>query len=218
MSILRVILLLLRALFRDRSRLALENLALRQQLAILHHKVVRPKLRHAERAFWVRLAQVWESRGQPCVRPEMIRLIRRMSRENPLWGVPRIRSELLLLGHDVAEATVAKYMTRRGRRPPSQTWRTFLRNHLRTTAACDFFVIPTATFRLLFCFVILSHEMKIGCPHEHVAVRLNRVPPVGRNFQWGQGSLVNRPTATRPDHTRTRKPRVVFGKNRAGSA
>ena len=83
-----------------------------------------------------------------------------MSLENPLWGAPRIRSELLLLGYDVAESTVAKYMTRRGRRPPSKTWRTFLRNHLRTTAACDFFVVPTATFRLLFCFVILSHDRR----------------------------------------------------------
>ena len=189
MSILRVILLLFRSLFRDRSRLALEYLALRQQLAILHHKVVRPRLRHAEQAFWVSLARAWDqwrsalilvrpetvlrwhrqgfryfwrwkSRGRPRVRPEMIRLIRRMSRENPLWGAPRIRSELLLLGYDVAEATVAKYMTRRGRRPPSQTWRTFLRNHLRTTAACDFFLVPTATFRLLFCFVILSHDRR----------------------------------------------------------
>jgi len=83
-----------------------------------------------------------------------------MSQENPLWGAPRIRSELLLLGYDVAEATVAKYMPRRGRRPPSQTWRTFLRNHLRTTAACDFFVVPTATFRRLFCCVILSHDRR----------------------------------------------------------
>jgi transposase InsO family protein len=188
-SILRVILLLFRALFRNRSRLALENLALRQQLAILRRKVVRPRLRRADRSFWVSLARVWyqwrsalilikpetvvrwhrqgfryfwrwKSRGRPCVRPEMIRLVRRMSRENPLWGAPRIRSELLLLGYDVAEATVAKYMTRRGRRPPSQTWRTFLRNHLRTTAACDFFLVPTATFRLLFCFVILSHDRR----------------------------------------------------------
>jgi len=83
-----------------------------------------------------------------------------MSLENQLWGAPRIRSELLLLGYDVAEATVAKYMSRRGRRPPSQTWCTFLRNHLRATAACDFFVVPTATFRLLFCFVILSHDRR----------------------------------------------------------
>jgi len=58
------------------------------------------------------------------------------------------------------EATVAKHMTQRGRRPPSQTWRTFLRNHLRTTAARDFLVVPTVTFRLLFCFVIISHECR----------------------------------------------------------
>ncbi len=189
MSILRIILLLFRALFRDRSQLALENLALRQQLAVLRHKAPRPKLRRADRAFWVNLARVWDqwrsalilvrpetvlrwhrqgfryfwrwkSRGGPCVSPEVIRLIRRMFQENRLWGAPRIRSELLLLGYDVAEATVAKYMTRRGRRPPSQTWRTFLRNHLRATAACDFFVVPTATFRLLFCFVILSHDRR----------------------------------------------------------
>ena len=189
MSILRIILLLFRALFRDSSQLALESLALRQQLAILRRKVVRPRLRQAERAFWVNLARVWDqwrsalilvkpetvlrwhrqgfryfwrwkSRGRPYVSPELIRLIRRMSLENQLWGAPRIRSELLLLGYDVAEATVAKYMTRRGRRPPSQAWRTFLRNHLRTTAACDFFVVPTAIFRLLFCFVILSHNRR----------------------------------------------------------
>ena len=189
MSILRIILLPLRALFRDRSHLALENLALRQQLAILHRKAPRPRLRSADRVFWLSLARVWDqwrsalilvrpetvlrwhrhgfryfwkwkSRGRPCVSPEAIRLIRRMSRENPLWGAPRIRSELLLLGYDIAEATVAKYMSRRDRRPPSQTWRTFLRNHLRATAACDFFVIPTATFRLLFCFVILSHDRR----------------------------------------------------------
>ncbi len=83
-----------------------------------------------------------------------------MSQENPLWGAPHIRSELLLLGYDVAEATVARYMNRRRRRPPSQTWRTFLQNHLRCTAACDFFVVPAATFRLLFCFVILSHDRR----------------------------------------------------------
>jgi len=187
--ILRVILLLFRALFRDRSQLALENLALRQQLAILRHKAPRTKLRRADRAFWVTLARVWDqwrsalilvrpetvlrwhrlgfryfwrwkSRGRPSVTPELIRLIRRMAQENPLWGAPRIRSELLLLGYHVAEATVAKYMTRRAKRPPSQSWRTFLRNHLRTSAACDFFVVPTATFRLLFCFVILSHDRR----------------------------------------------------------
>ncbi len=81
-----------------------------------------------------------------------------MSGENPLWGVPRIPAELRLLGHDVVESTVAKYMVKpRHHGPPSQTWRSFLRNHLGCTAACDFFVVPTATFRLLYCFVVLIH-------------------------------------------------------------
>jgi hypothetical protein len=80
-----------------------------------------------------------------------------MSRENLLWGAPRIQAELALLGHDVAESTVAKYMVRRRPGPPSPSWRSFLKNHMNCTAACDFFVVPTVTFRLLYCFVILAH-------------------------------------------------------------
>jgi transposase InsO family protein len=80
-----------------------------------------------------------------------------MSRENPLWGAPRIQAELALLGHKVAESTVAKYMVLRRSGPPSQTWRSFLKNHMDCTAACDFFVVPTATFRLLYCFFVLLH-------------------------------------------------------------
>ena len=72
-----------------------------------------------------------------------------MSRENPTWGAPRIVSELALLGHDVAQQTVAKYMVRT-RKPPSQTWRTFLDNHVPDIAACDFFTVPTVTFRGLY--------------------------------------------------------------------
>ena len=83
-------------------------------------------------------------------------LIRRMSRENPTWGASRIQSELYLLGYNVAESTVARYMTR-GRKPPSQTWRTFLANHMKQTAATDPFTMPTVTFRVLFCFVVLGH-------------------------------------------------------------
>ena len=82
-----------------------------------------------------------------------------MSRENPLWGAPRILSELLLLGHQVAERTVAKYMVRI-RKPPSQTWRTFLANHVPDIAACDFFTVPTATFRVLYVFLILRHDRR----------------------------------------------------------
>jgi transposase InsO family protein len=82
-----------------------------------------------------------------------------MSRENPLWGAPRIHGELKMLGIDVSEATVSKYMTRSGKLP-SQTWLTFLRNHRHCLASMDFFVLPTATFRLLFVFIVLQHERR----------------------------------------------------------
>lgn len=115
--------------------------------------------RQGFRYYWRWESQV-EGRGRPLVSLEVIRLIWRMARENPTWGAPRIRSGLRLLGYDLGESTVAQYAIRRGRRPPSQNWRTFLKNHLRHTAVCDFFVVPTATFRLLFCFVVLFHERR----------------------------------------------------------
>jgi putative transposase len=105
----------------------------------------------------------WKSRagkpGRPPIEREIRDLIRRMSKENPTWGAPRIVSELALLGHDVAENTVAKYMVRH-RKPPSQTWRTFLDNHVPDIAACDFFTVPTATFRILYVFVVLRHDRR----------------------------------------------------------
>ena len=76
-----------------------------------------------------------------------------------MWGAPRIHGELLKLGIAVAQSTVARYLPR-SRKPPSQTWRTFLTNHLAQTAALDFFTVPTATFRVLFVFVVLSHERR----------------------------------------------------------
>jgi hypothetical protein len=81
-------------------------------------------------------------------------LILEMSRANPLWGAPRIHGELLKLGFDVAQSTVAKYMVRR-RGPPSQGWKTFLRNHAPNTAAMDLFVVPTVGFKLLYGIVIM---------------------------------------------------------------
>ena len=83
-------------------------------------------------------------------------LIRRMSRENPLWGAPRIHGELLMLGIEVAESTVGRYMVRR-RRPPSQGWKTFLRNHAAGIASLDLFVVRTISFKLLYGLVILRH-------------------------------------------------------------
>src|SRR5713226_513257 len=83
-------------------------------------------------------------------------LIRRMSRENPLWGAPRIHGELLKLGFEVAQSTVSKYVVRR-QTPPSQTWKTFLLNHADAIAAIDLCVVPTVTFERLFAFLVLGH-------------------------------------------------------------
>jgi transposase InsO family protein len=82
-----------------------------------------------------------------------------MSASNPLWGAPRIHGELLKLGIKVSQATVAKYMAR-GRRPPSQTWRTFLNNHAKQIVSTDFFVVPTISFRILFVFIVLAHHRR----------------------------------------------------------
>jgi hypothetical protein len=82
-----------------------------------------------------------------------------MSRENPTWGVPRIRAELALLGHEVSKSTVWKYIDRSARLP-SPTWRSFLKNHAADIAAIDFLTVPTATFRVLFCFILLEHSRR----------------------------------------------------------
>jgi len=107
------------------------------------------------RAYWR-----WKSRcprpGRPKISSELRELIRRMSRENRLWGAPRIHGELLKLGFEVAESTVSKYMIRH-RGPPSQTWRTFLRNHADAIAAIDLCVVHTATFERLFVLIIIGH-------------------------------------------------------------
>jgi transposase InsO family protein len=97
--------------------------------------------------------------GRPKIEKEVRGLIRQMSHENPLWGVPRIQAELHLLGHDVSESSVARYRIK-SRKPPSQTWRIFLKNHLKQTVAVDFFAIPTINFRLLYCLIVLRHDRR----------------------------------------------------------
>jgi putative transposase len=82
-----------------------------------------------------------------------------MARANPLWGAPRIHGELQKLGIEISQATVSKYVVRH-RAQPSQTWRTFLTNHVQTLVSVDFFTVPTATFKVLFVFVILAHERR----------------------------------------------------------
>ncbi|SHH73952.1 integrase core domain-containing protein [Bradyrhizobium erythrophlei] len=99
----------------------------------------------------------WKSRpqgGRPQIDTELRALIRQMSTENQLWGAPRIHGELLNLGFEVAQSSVAKYMVKR-RGPPSQGWRTFLHNHAPDTAAMDLLVVPTIGFDLLYAFVIV---------------------------------------------------------------
>jgi transposase InsO family protein len=119
--------------------------------------IVRPEtLLHWHRAGF-RCYWRWKSRpqgGRPQVDTELRRLVRRMSVENPLWGAPRIHGELLKLGFEVAQSSVAKYMVKQ-RGPPSQGWRTFLHNHAPDNAAMDLFVVPTIGFDLLYAFVIV---------------------------------------------------------------
>ena len=106
------------------------------------------------RAYWR-----WKSRpraGRPRTPYEIRALILEMSFANPLWGAPRIHGELLKLGIDVGQTTVAKYMAKH-RRPPSQGWRTFLHNHADGIASMDLFVVPTISFRLLYGLLILQH-------------------------------------------------------------
>ncbi len=109
-----------------------------------------------------RLYWRWKSRslgGRPQIGADLRALIRRMSLENPLWGAPRIHGELLKLGFEVAQSSVAKYMVKR-RGPPSQGWRTFLRNHAPDIAAMDLFVVPTVGFDLLYAFVIVRLDRR----------------------------------------------------------
>jgi len=97
--------------------------------------------------------------GRPQIETELRALIRQMSTENLLWGAPRIHGELLKLGFSVAQSSVAKYMVKR-RGPPSQEWRTFLRNHAPDIAAMDLFVVPTIGFKLLYGFVIIRLDRR----------------------------------------------------------
>ena len=157
------------------SDLALENLALRQQVAAMKRSIKRPQLRCPDRLFWVLLSRFWsnwrealiivkpdtvvrwhkkgfkifwkfKSRrkgpGRPPVNPEIRDLVRSMAEANPLWGAPRIHGELLKLGIEISERTVSSLMPRRKPRPPSQTWRTFLKNHMINMVSIDFFTVP----------------------------------------------------------------------------
>ena len=171
---------------------ALENLALRQQLAVMKRQCPRPRLQIADRLFWIWLSRIWphwrkalllvrpetvigwhrrgfrlfwtwisrrKRSGRPGVIPEIRDPIRRMAEANPFWGAPRIHGELLKLGIEVSERTVSRLLPRR-RKPPSQTWRAFLNNHVQDLVSIDFFTVPTATFRVLYVWVVLAHHRR----------------------------------------------------------
>jgi transposase InsO family protein len=111
--------------------------------------------RQGFRLFWR-----WRSRsGRPSVEREIRALIRQMSSANPLWGAPRVHDELLKLGIEISQTTVAKYMVRR-RGAPSPSWRSFLRNQAAGIAAIDMFVVAAASFRLFYVMIILAHDRR----------------------------------------------------------
>src|SRR5659263_459365 len=205
-GLLCFVLSVLASLFKSKSRLEAENVALRHQLIVLRRKVKgRVQLTNNDRWFFIQLylwfpsiLQVltiirpetlvrwhragfrrywrWKSRrrgGRPQIETELRALIRQMSTENLLWGAPRIHGELLKLGFSVAQSSVAEYMVKR-RGPPSQEWRTFLRNHAPDIAAMDLFVVPTIGFKLLYGFVIIRLDRRhnqpdggVGCTSDH---------------------------------------------------
>ena len=188
-TIVMILVALVRETVLSRATLQLENIALRQQLAVLKRERPRPCLRPLDRLFWVFFSRLWPrwKDALVIVKPETVigwhrqgfrmfwkwkschgklgrsqtstekrELIQRMSHENPLWGAPRIHGELLKLGIDVSQATVTRYMVRHPK-PPSQTWRTFLDNHVGCLASINLFVVPTARFAVLFIFIVLRH-------------------------------------------------------------
>ncbi|MDP3001501.1 MAG: integrase core domain-containing protein [Bryobacterales bacterium] len=130
----------------------------RSALVIVKPEAVIAWHRKGFRLFWT-----WKLRhgqpGRPPVSKETRELIRRVSRENPLWGAPRIHGELLKLGIDIGETSAGKYMVRR-RKPPSQTGRTLLENHVKTMVSVDFFTVPTIRFQILYVFLVLAHDRR----------------------------------------------------------
>ena len=191
-TLLLHLLRLLPMLCGGHRQVALENLALRHQLAVYKKMVNRPKLLSSDRLFWVALSRVWAgwrqalvivspntvlrwqrrrfreywarlsarpAAGRPRVSRQIRALVGRMAQVNPLWGAPRIHGELQKLGIEVAERTVSRLLSKR-RTPPSQTWRTFLANHVRDLVSIDFFTVPTVGLRVLFVLVVLAHHRR----------------------------------------------------------
>jgi len=130
----------------------------RDALVIVQPETVIAWRRRKFREYWTKLSRSGKP-GRSSIPCDVRDLIRRMSSANPLWGAPRIVGELGKIGIDLPKSTVAKYMVRR-RRPPSATWRAFLKNHINDLVAVDFFVVPTVRNQILFVFLILAHHRR----------------------------------------------------------
>jgi putative transposase len=115
--------------------------------------------KRAVKLYWRRKSERGK-RGRPSTDPELRSIVLKMAEENPLWGAPTIHGELLKLGFNISERTVSKIIRKRTPKPPSQTWRTFIKNHMTEMVAIDFFVVPTIRFRMLYVFIVLSHARR----------------------------------------------------------
>jgi putative transposase len=112
------------------------------------------------RLYWSLISKARKQVGRKKLSTEVRELIFRMMAENPTWGAPRIHGELLMLGFEVSERTISRWMKRVPRDPPAQRWRAFLANHREAIAATDFFTVPTISFGVLYCFFVISHDRR----------------------------------------------------------
>lgn len=191
LRLLRLLFVLATRSFCSRRDLLLENLALRQRLAVLKERRPRPRFSTSDRLFWTTLSRLWSKwqlalilvepetvvrwhragfkrywnwtsrhrtrAGRRCVSRELRELIFRMVAENRTWGAPRIHGELMMLGFDLSERTVLRWMRRAPRKPePAKRWTAFLSNHREAIAAMDFFTVPTLTFEVIYCFFVIT--------------------------------------------------------------
>jgi hypothetical protein len=135
--------------------------AWKQSLIVVTPETVVRWHRAGFRAYWRLISRVRKCVGRKRISQEVRDLIFRVVAENPTWGAPRIHGELLMLGFDVAERTISRWMKRAPRDPePAQRWLAFLRNHREAIAAMDFFTVPTVTFGVLYCFFVISHDRR----------------------------------------------------------
>ena len=195
LRLLRLFFELIVRITSSRQNLLLENLALRHQLITLQRKCPKPRLRAADRFFWIVVRRLWsgwkdalvlvqpetvvrwhragfrcywawisQSRkrvGRKHISKELRDLIFRMVTENPTWGSPRIHGELKMLGFDVSERSVLRWLRKAPRNPESaQRWASFLANHREAIAAMDFFTVPSLTFGVIYCFFVISHDRR----------------------------------------------------------